>query len=169
MQRDTVVIEGARQEDVAGIVWLFEDAAVWMEGQGLFQWPTRVSLRFWGFLRRKVKEGEVFVMRGMNGRLLGHVRFDFQAGEVWADNPADTLYVRGLVIANEVRGQGIGVAMLDWAQRYARERGYGRLRLDCLAENGRLRQYYGDYGFTFLGEGRNGSYLAALFEMILSG
>ena len=167
MQRDRFVIERGRMEDVAGIVALFEDAAVWLEGQGVFQWPTRVSLRFWRFLRGKVREGEVFVMRGANGRLLGHVRFDYQAGEVWPDHPADVVYVRGLVIANEVRGQGLGVALLDWAQEYGRERGYSRLRLDCLAENGRLRQYYRDYGFTFLGEGRHGSYVAALFEVRL--
>ena len=169
MQQDTFVIERAREEDVAGIVALFEDAAVWMEGQGLFQWPTRVSLRFWRFLRRKVKKNEVFVMQEINGRLLGHVRFNYQTGTVWPDNPADVVYVRGLVIANEVRGQGLGAALLDWAQGYAREGGYSRLRLDCLAENGRLRQYYSDYGFTFLGEGRSGRYLAALFEMMLSG
>jgi ribosomal protein S18 acetylase RimI-like enzyme len=113
-------------------------------------------------------EGNVFVAQGRDGRLLGHIRFDFEAGKVWHDNPAETAYVRGLVIANEVRGQGVGTALLDWAQVFAREKGCVRLRLDCLAENGRLRQYYRDYGFTFLGEGRSGRYTAALFELSLA-
>jgi ribosomal protein S18 acetylase RimI-like enzyme len=161
-------IERAQIGDVAGIIDLFEAAAVWLEAQGVFQWSTRVSPHFRKFLRQKVMEGNVFVAQGRDGRLLGHIRFDFEAGKVWHDNPAETAYVRGLVIANEVRGQGVGTALLDWAQVFASEKGCVRLRLDCLAENGRLRQYYRDYGFTFLGEGRSGRYTAALFELSLA-
>ncbi|MCB8942404.1 MAG: GNAT family N-acetyltransferase [Ardenticatenaceae bacterium] len=162
------VVERAQMADVAEIVGLFEAAAVWMVGRGLDQWPTRVSARFWHFLRGKVREGEVFVVRGADGRLLGHIRFDYQPNKVWRDNPAHTAYVRGLVIANEVRGQGLGAALLDWAQGYVGEKGYRQMRLDCLAENGRLRQYYADYGFAFLGESRRGDYRAALFELRLA-
>ena len=161
------MVERARMEDVTGIVGLFEAAGVWLEGRGVKQWPTQVSARFWKFLQVKVKEGEVFVVRGENGRLLGHIRFEYEAGGVWLDNPTDTAYVRGLVIANEVRGQGVGAALLDWAQEYARAKRCARLRLDCMAENGRLRQYYADYGFLFLEESRNGRYVAALFERML--
>lgn len=167
MHRETLTIEPARMEDVGKIVALFEDAAVWLESQGIFQWPTRVSLRFRRFLRGEVKRGEVFVARAATGRLLGHIRFDYKAGKIWDDAPVDTAYVRGLVIANEVRGQGVGAALLDWAQGYARQKGCRRLRLDCSAANGRLRQYYADYGFTPCGEGRSGSYVAALFEMMI--
>lgn len=160
-----MVIERAKAEDVAEIVTLFEAAGVWLEGQGISQWPTRVAPRFRTFLRDKVAEGEVFVARAENGRLLGHIRFEYEPSKVWGDNSVDTAYVRGLVIANEMRGHGLGVTLLDWAQEYAQQKGCVRLRLDCLAENGRLRQYYADYGFVSLGEGRNGRYVAALFEM----
>lgn len=162
---DSFRIERAQIGDLAGIIELFEAAAVWLEGEGVLQWPTRVSPHFRKFLRQKVTEGNVFVAQGQDGRLKGHIRFDFEAGKVWHDNPVETAYVRGLVIANEVRGQGVGAGLLDWAQDYAREMGCVRLRLDCLAENGRLRRYYRDYGFTLLGEGNSGSYTAALFEL----
>ena len=160
-----MVIEQAQLDDIAGIIELFEEAAVWLESKNLFQWPIRVAPRFWSFLREKVRDGEVFVVRGGNGRLLAHIRFDYHPNKVWCDNPANTAYVRGLVIANEVRGQGMGTALLDWAQGYVRQRGFARLRLDCLAENGRLRQYYRDYGFTYVGQSHSGNYKAALFEM----
>jgi GNAT superfamily N-acetyltransferase len=161
------VIERAQSEDVVAIVALFEDAAVWLESQAIFQWPTEVSPRFYTFLRNRIKEKEVFVARGENGRLLGHIRFEYKPGKIWRDEPMNTAYVRGLVIANDVRGQGVGVLLLNWAQAQSRQRGCTRLRLDCVAENGRLRQYYADYGFAFLGESRSGNYRAALFEMML--
>lgn len=166
---ETLGVERAQVEDVEAIIALFEEAAVWLESREIFQWPTRISSRFWTFLRGKVLAGEVFVVRGRDGRLLGHIRFDYEAGKVWNDDPIDTAYVRGLVTANAVRGQGIGTLLLDWAQGYVRAKGCSRMRLDCLAGNGRLRQYYADYGFVYLGESRNGRYVAALFEMMLTG
>jgi GNAT superfamily N-acetyltransferase len=161
-------IEKAHMADVEAIVQLFVDAAVWMKGRGIYQWTTSPRPSFWEHVRQKIAEGEVFVVRAANGRLLGHIRFDYEAGRIWYDEPADTAYVRGLVIANKMRGQGLGAEMLDWAQGYAQQKGHRRLRLDCLAENGRLCQYYHDYGFTFLGEGYSGSYTAALYEMMLA-
>ncbi len=162
-------VEQAQMDDVANIVKLFEAAAVWLEEQGVKQWPRQVSPRFRLFLQKKVEGGEVFVVRGIDGRLLAHIRFDYEAGSVWHNNPIDTAYVRGLVIANEMRGQGLGANLLAWAQGHARKRDCDRLRLDCLAANGRLRQYYSDCGFTYLGEGRHSRYVAALFEMMLQG
>ena len=164
-----MIVERAQVDDVAGIVGLFEAAAVWLEERGVKQWPRKVSSRFWLFLQKKVEEGEVFVVRGADGRLLAHIRFDYEAGSVWHNNPMETAYVRGLVIANEARGQGLGADLLTWAQGYVRTKGCYRLRLDCLAANGRLRQYYSNCGFTYLGEGHHGRYVAALFEMMLQG
>ena len=167
VQKNLLMIERAQADDVEAVVRLFVDAAVWMKSRGIYQWTTSPKPRFWEHVRQKIGEGEVFVVRGEHGRLLGHIRFDYEAGRIWPDDPADTAYVRGLVIANKMRGQGLGAEMLDWAQGYARQKGYWRLRLDCLAENDRLCQYYADYGFAFLGEGYSGSYTAALFEMML--
>lgn len=165
MQRN---MEKAHMGDVEAIVQLFVEAAVWMKARGIYQWTTAPRPTFWEHIRQKIVEGEVFVVRAANGRLLGHIRFDFEASHIWPDDPAGTVYVRGLVIANKMRGQGLGVDMLHWAQEYARQKGYRRLRLDCLAENRRLCRYYADYGFTFLGEGYSGSYTAALYEMMLA-
>jgi GNAT superfamily N-acetyltransferase len=164
-----IPIEVARISDAEAIVHLFIEAAIWLNSRGIYQWPTTPQPTFREHIGKKIGEGEVSVVRGDNGHLLAHIRFDYEAGKVWHDNPAKSAYVRGLVIANEIRGQGMGAALLDWAQGYAREHSCTRLRLDCLAENVRLCQYYTDYGFTFLGKGGDSRYAAALFEMMLSG
>jgi GNAT superfamily N-acetyltransferase len=162
-------IEPAKVSDVEAIVTLFSQAAVWLTTQGIEQWPIEPPTHFWSFLRRKIREGDVFVARAENGRLLAHIRFEYKASKIWPDDPTQTAYIRGLVIANEVRGQGVGVTMLDWARAYVSAQGCKRLRLDCLARNGRLCQYYSEHGFTFVGEGHSGDYTAALFEMMLTG
>jgi ribosomal protein S18 acetylase RimI-like enzyme len=46
-----------------------------------------------------------------------------------------------------VRRRGIGKALLDFAERTFREQGKQMIRLDCLADNPALVQYYLDNGY----------------------
>jgi hypothetical protein len=39
------------------------------------------------------------------------------------------------------------------------------VRLDCLASNGRLRQYYEEQGFSYRGEVTDQDYAAVLYEI----
>ncbi|BDI33943.1 hypothetical protein CCAX7_59940 [Capsulimonas corticalis] len=61
-------------------------------------------------------------------------------------------------------GNGIGVAMLRWAEHEVGQARRQYLRLDCLAANGALRDYYLRAGFTYVGEASSGDFHAALFE-----
>ena len=62
------------------------------------------------------------------------------------DDDGTALYVHAFAVNRKFKGQNIGKAMLDWAAEEARSRGKQYLRLDCMDENTRLKQYYIEAG-----------------------
>ncbi|HEX6819757.1 MAG TPA: GNAT family N-acetyltransferase [Ktedonobacterales bacterium] len=70
---------------------------------------------------------------------------------LWQDVPGKAGYVHGLATHRDFAGQGIGLALLEWAERKVAAAGGEYLRLDCDAENPKLRAYYERAGFTHRG------------------
>ncbi len=62
------------------------------------------------------------------------------------DDDGTALYVHAFAVNRRFKGQNIGQAMLDWAAGEGRRRGKRFLRLDCMNENPRLKQYYIEAG-----------------------
>lgn len=87
----------------------------------------------------------------MAGHVVGTVRVT-ESPSVGLDNwGPDAAYIYSLSVRPRFRRQAVGRQILDWVEAQARERGKTYLRLDCMADNARLIQYYVDAGFEFLG------------------
>jgi GNAT superfamily N-acetyltransferase len=88
--------------------------------------------------------------------------------DVWGPDalvaPA-ALYLHRL--AGLERGRGLGAAMLGAAEAWAKGMGAEVLRLDCGAENERLRRYYRDLAYTELDEVEHPGWRLARFEKYL--
>ncbi len=56
-------------------------------------------------------------------------------------------YIADLVVSRRVRGQGIGRALLERAERFAVEKGLAYVKVDVLAGNARAREMYRRAGF----------------------
>lgn len=56
-------------------------------------------------------------------------------------------HVSDLVVARDWDGKGLGRAMLDFAERFAREHGCERLTLSVFPGNERALKLYADFGF----------------------
>jgi GNAT superfamily N-acetyltransferase len=66
--------------------------------------------------------------------------------------PGEAMYLGRLAVAREVSGRGFGLALLAAARELVGASGYPLLRLNCPADNDRLRRYYLDAGFADLGD-----------------
>jgi GNAT superfamily N-acetyltransferase len=77
----------------------------------------------------------------------------------WGERLPDAAYVHKLAVRRACSGQGIGRAIVDWADRTAARAGRRFLRLDCLGDNPGIRSYYEELGFEHRGDlvvnGRN--------------
>ncbi len=60
---------------------------------------------------------------------------------------ATTGHVADIVVTPEAGGQGVGTALMKFAEDWARERGYRLLTLSVIPENQRARELYRRLGF----------------------
>lgn len=57
------------------------------------------------------------------------------------------LFVENVVLLPETRGQGIGRALMDWLEAYARSVGAGKVTLDAYQRNLPARRFYEALGY----------------------
>jgi len=82
----------------------------------------------------------------------------------WGNVPDDAGYLHRLAIRRVYAGMELGRQLLQWAEGKVASAGRDYLRLDCMAENQALRQYYEQAGFTYRGEVRGEGWRASLYE-----
>ncbi len=97
------------------------------------------------------------------GEQVGVVRLTDRVDALWEERPGKALYLHELAIRRKFSGQGLGRAILQWAEEMARQAGKELLRLDCMDENPGLKQYYLDAGFSPVGQHSRYKW-SALFE-----
>ncbi len=85
----------------------------------------------------------------------------------WGDRPPDAGYVHKLAIRPAYKGRGLGIEMLRWAEAKARSEGKKFLRLNCIAEDRGIRDYYEKAGFRHLEDVPGPKALASLYEKAL--
>jgi ribosomal protein S18 acetylase RimI-like enzyme len=67
-------------------------------------------------------------------------------------------------VNREYKGQGLGPLLIQTAIEQISQRGKFVVRLDCMAANARLNQYYRDLGFGFVRRWDHENWSANLYE-----
>ena len=157
-----LTIARATPDDVDAMVALNATAAEWARARGFD--PGEPPLPLEMIMRRRVERGEAYLAR-LAGTPVGMLSLHWDDPATWGElDTGDALYVHGLMVSREHAGLGIGVALLDWAGTVAAEAGKTYLRLDCRADNPRLRAYYERAGFAYRGEAYLHNYVGSRYE-----
>ena len=109
-------------------------------------------------IRRAIENGVQYICTS-DGKTIGAFilnqdpQGDYTAGD-WKQNLQDGEYmvVHTLAVSPGCARQGIGQAMLEYALKQAKARGYKAIRLDVVPDNFPARRLYEKIGFTFAGE-----------------
>lgn len=137
-------VEKAVAVDARSILGLRQALEDWLESKGVEQWGRgEVSL---SDVVQQVADGEWRVVRGRDG-LQAALRLLWSDEPVWQDQNTFAAYVHGLMVDRAHAGQGVGAALLRWAEGQARQAEAPCLRLDCVESNTRLRAFYAALGF----------------------
>ncbi|GAA0133994.1 hypothetical protein YSY43_08340 [Paenibacillus sp. YSY-4.3] len=84
---------------------------------------------------------------------------------IWQElDNAESGYIHRFAVHREYRGLDIGKYLLESAEQQIRLKGKSWIRLDCMAENPRLNQYYRDYGFQYIRRIDGEGWSANLYE-----
>jgi len=161
LQSDIRIIR-AQQSDLDAVLEILEEASRWLSSKGLeSRW--RPSPAFRQSIKDNIERVEVYLVRGARG-IIGTITLQWSDRKFWGDLPPDAGYVHKLAIKRSSSGQRLGLRMLQWAETKARAEDKSYLRLDCLASNKRIREYYERAGFVHVRDTLEPGWKASLYE-----
>ncbi|MFR9797154.1 N-acetyltransferase family protein [Streptomyces sp. MS06] len=134
-------IRTARPDDEEPLARL--DRAVWSYQHAVTPAPRPQE----PFFREGAGPGAHLVAE-LGGRLVGYVRLGFPTS--LASN-SHVRQIRGLAVADEARGRGVGRALVRAAVDQARDGGFRRITLRVLGHNAAARALYESEGFVVEG------------------
>jgi GNAT superfamily N-acetyltransferase len=139
----------ATDADCASLVRLRDDAARWMLARGITgQWqPGELDE---GHFRRVMTSGEVWLVEAA-GRPAGAWELWWADEDAWGPQPPVAGYVHRLMVDRSSAPPGTGRLMLQAAERRVAAAGRALVRLDCVAGNARLNEYYLNAGYQVVG------------------
>lgn len=145
-----VDIEAADTEKLPCLLSLLSEAEIWLWNRGIQQWEPGLHRRIESTLKQRASRGLLVLARNA-GQVVGGCILADEPPQEWSAFAARSLYVHQLVVALSHRGRSVGNDLLQWCADYAANRQYLTLRLDCWAQNLRLRQVYREAGFSEVG------------------
>lgn len=149
---DGLRIVPAQSEDLAQYIDLMEEVAEWLEERGIKQWQVGNFRRSIDYYTGSIQKQEVY-LAFIQDHLAGTLRILLRELTVWPDvADEDGVYVHSLAVRRQWAGHGLGMRMLEWAEKQAALMGRRHVRLDCVANNEFLPLYYERAGFRERGE-----------------
>jgi GNAT superfamily N-acetyltransferase len=157
-------IKQAGPSDLDTIINMLEEAASWLASRGIDQWmPGSFLGPRYDSIDDQVNRGEIYLAI-LDGMPAGTLTLQWEDKKFWGDVPDDAAYVHRIAIRRVYAGKGLGLRLLQWAESTAATAGKTCLRLDCMAENAALCEYYERAGFGDRGEIRGKGWRGRLYE-----
>ncbi len=159
---DELRIAPAQEKDLDTVLGILDEAAEWLASKGIPGWWRPGSFSREAFLDQ-IRLGEVYVAR-LDIEAVGTITLQWTDRVFWKGASPDAGYVHKLAVRRAYAGRGLGLEMLEWAARRTSLAGKKFLRLDCGADDHRIRLYYEKAGFTRRGDIQHSRWKASLYE-----
>lgn len=143
------MIRLATQADFSAIDRLILTKAREFQTAGKTQWMKYLEPSRSDFVHHDLAKGNVYVFEEGN-QIVGSVSLippTSWDSNLW-DEPSNAVYLHRLVTASHMKGKRIGEQLM----RYSLKETKSMIRLDCVADNVFLNDYYPRFGFTYIGE-----------------
>lgn len=160
----------ATAADAETAVGLVQRAARGLLARGIDQWVYYANDAGAALVRRRVDQHEVYLFHDPTGVPVATLCLQWADADYWGDRGLDGRagYVHQLAVDPAAAGRGVGAFALAWAAARIRAAGRRYFRLDCLAENRALCDYYLRHGFAAAGTVQVGDRPAQRFERDLT-
>ncbi|MFD7499953.1 GNAT family N-acetyltransferase [Streptomyces sp. NPDC059850] len=147
-----ITIRPADKTEADLIASMWAEASQWLKSRGLDQWQYPADAEK---IARDIERGNAYVAHRVRNHqnaieYVGTITVDnFADPEFWTahDNPDEALYGHRIITLPELRGQAVGLTLLDWASVKAEEEGKKWFRVDAWKTNAELGSYYERQGF----------------------
>lgn len=138
----------AAHSSASGIVALRDSLARWQQNQSIQQWsPGELSI---SQVTEQIRHSEWWI--STDGQdVLAAIRLTNTDELIWPDRNPTAAYIHSLMVDRSLSGQKFGQSILKWAEDKIHASGRSVARLDCVATNENLRNYYEGLGYRECG------------------
>src|SRR5690554_178595 len=149
----SMVIE-AELKDLDRVKRLLYDTALWLSEKGSTQWSGLLKGEDVHNIEGAIERKEVFLVY-KSDKLIGTFALWSKQTEwdkdFWGvDESTDDFYLHRLALSSDEHGNNAGNLLLSKAKEVAAEKNKNGLRLDCIASNKYLNQFYKNNGFELV-------------------
>ncbi|WP_010529355.1 GNAT family N-acetyltransferase [Lentibacillus jeotgali] len=141
-------------DDADTVVRTLQDAAGWLNDKGIHQWDFYLTDEAVSEVKEAIEAGTTYLVTDRDDHPVATFNLSQSQNELdaslWGDRGDDALYLHRLAIDKNYRHQQIGRRLLSWIQENSKTES-DVLRLDCVADNPGLNQFYENAGFSFSG------------------
>ena len=149
-----MMIRKAKERDLAAIMAIIEATVAIMAAEGNDQWDDNYPTE--AVFAQDIAEGALYVYCAASGAIQGVVCLNeeqiaaYETISWLADGPA--LVVHRLAVDPAARRQGVGTALMRFAEEVARSRNLGEVRTDTYHCNGRMQALFTKLGYQMVGQ-----------------
>ncbi len=139
----------AREEDLEEFHKIILSRCKWLEKNNINQWkitsyPIRFDINYF-----KEHINNLYIIK-KNNKVLGGFLFKDSDEQYWSDSiKVNAYYIHHLV--TKINTHGLGKILIKFALNKAKKDNKEYLRLDCVADNKKLNEYYKKLGFKYSG------------------
>jgi GNAT superfamily N-acetyltransferase len=144
----------AKSDETEQIRFLLKEIAAWFQSKEIDQWSYLLDGGEYAEIHRAIINKETYVLV-MDNQIVGtftvsSIQSDWDRG-IWGERNDLSLYVHRFAIRLDYKGNGLGLKTLQWIEENFEDH-VRYLRLDCVAHNQKLNQFYKNCGFTLIGQ-----------------
>lgn len=146
-------IRQATSNDLQTICDIYSGIATWLHDVKNItnQWERELPK---GLAQKWINTGDQYLFSEQN-ETAGAVRVTTQDDHLWTNREGTAYYIHSLAVIRKFSGRGLGLRVLTYFEQKARNKQLEYIRLDCMASNEYLKQYYIEAGYTSLGQRPN--------------
>jgi ribosomal protein S18 acetylase RimI-like enzyme len=143
--------------DFEAVNTILMDAASWLKSRDIHQWSFFLTPQGVDFVRHRIATAETYLIHDPTDDAIATFTLQWKDEEIWGPRGLDNQagYIHGLAVARRAAGNGLGKMMLDRASMMIAQNNRPLARLDCMAENPPLCDFYRRAGFVDLGVGES--------------
>lgn len=140
------MIRRATKEDISAIEAVFYDAICWMEQNHVPNLWTVANTR-WNILEKSYNITDFFVYT-IGEEIAGCMALTDADVQYWPDIPeGNAIYLHKLAVLRKYAGIGVSNKLIQYAKNVAIEQCVPAVRLDCSANQEKIRNLYERQGF----------------------
>lgn len=144
----------ATVEEADEIIHLLKEIAKWIQEIKIDQWRSLAGGHVDQEIKEMIMRERVYRVKSGENIVATFTLYEKQ-GEwdryLWGDLQDGTVYIHRLAVALSKKGEGLGKSLMQWIENKIKHDGKTMIRLDCVAHNKKLNDFYVRCGYTYLG------------------